>query len=101
MELMMKCLVILVYFFFYDTAPTEIYTLSLHDALPIWGKEQSLRALAAALAGPAPFFLRGKARNSLRWTAWKTRWMKQPPLSAPKAAPSPPSRIREIGRAHV
>src|SRR5690349_23339607 len=23
-------------FFFYDTAPTDIYTLSLHDALPIW-----------------------------------------------------------------
>src|SRR3712207_9434381 len=26
---------ILVYFFFNDTATTEIYTLSLHDALPI------------------------------------------------------------------
>src|SRR3712207_9268085 len=25
----------LYYFFFNDTAPTEIYTLSLHDALPI------------------------------------------------------------------
>src|SRR5688572_32754765 len=25
------------YFFFNDTAPTEIYTLSLHDALPIYG----------------------------------------------------------------
>src|SRR3990167_6942448 len=24
-------------FFFNDTAPTEIYPLSLHDALPIWG----------------------------------------------------------------
>src|SRR5438552_16544602 len=24
-------------FFFNDAAPTEIYTLSLHDALPIWG----------------------------------------------------------------
>src|SRR3712207_9326230 len=23
-------------FYFNDTAPTEIYTLSLHDALPIW-----------------------------------------------------------------
>src|SRR5436309_12760085 len=23
-------------FFFHTTAPTEIYTLSLHDALPIW-----------------------------------------------------------------
>ena len=26
---------IIVYFFFNDTATTEIYTLSLHDALPI------------------------------------------------------------------
>src|SRR5438067_13086207 len=27
------------FFFFNDTATTEIYTLSLHDALPIWGNE--------------------------------------------------------------
>src|SRR5258708_24782717 len=26
------------FFFFNDTATTEIYTLSLHDALPIWIK---------------------------------------------------------------
>src|SRR3712207_9333611 len=31
-------IVMLLYFFFFfnDTATTEIYTLSLHDALPIW-----------------------------------------------------------------
>ena len=28
-------------FFFNDTATTEIYTLSLHDALPIFTKEQT------------------------------------------------------------
>src|SRR5256885_9239736 len=27
------------FFFFNDTATTEIYTLSLHDALPIWVRE--------------------------------------------------------------
>src|SRR6266571_8655192 len=27
-----------VFFFFNDTATTEIYTLSLHDALPIWSQ---------------------------------------------------------------
>src|ERR1041385_9421582 len=27
---------VLFFFFFNDTATTEIYTLSLHDALPIW-----------------------------------------------------------------
>src|SRR5215203_4251213 len=29
----------LVFFFFNDTATTEIYTLSLHDALPILGRQ--------------------------------------------------------------
>src|SRR3954465_924650 len=28
------------FFFFNDTATTEIYTLSLHDALPIWGRSR-------------------------------------------------------------
>src|SRR3712207_7144243 len=34
------------FFFFNDTATTEIYTLSLHDALPIWarGELNELRA---------------------------------------------------------
>src|SRR2546422_2081015 len=29
------------FFFFNDTATTEIYTLSLHDALPIWKRVRS------------------------------------------------------------
>src|SRR2546426_9869440 len=29
------------FFFFNDTATTEIYTLSLHDALPIWNTSPS------------------------------------------------------------
>src|SRR2546427_11758300 len=29
-------LFLFLFFFFNDTATTEIYTLSLHDALPIW-----------------------------------------------------------------
>src|SRR3712207_8136243 len=39
---------ICVYFFFNDTATTEIYTLSLHDALPIYQRRP-----AAALADGA------------------------------------------------
>src|SRR6202453_5379044 len=31
----------LFFFFFNDTATTEIYTLSLHDALPIWAAFRS------------------------------------------------------------
>src|SRR2546422_5199225 len=34
-------------FFFNDTATTEIYTLSLHDALPISFRPQALRRAAA------------------------------------------------------
>src|SRR3712207_7257134 len=38
------------FFFFNDTATTEIYTLSLHDALPIFGRQRlGLRALLAQL----------------------------------------------------
>src|SRR5580700_12287703 len=33
--LFVRCLLCLFFFFFNDTATTEIYTLSLHDALPI------------------------------------------------------------------
>src|SRR5712672_2806166 len=32
------------FFFFNDTATTEIYTLSLHDALPIFGEVRSYAA---------------------------------------------------------
>src|SRR3712207_9294196 len=35
------------YFFFNDTATTEIYTLSLHDALPISRRSLAPRALPA------------------------------------------------------
>src|SRR5215467_15620612 len=37
------------FFFFNDTATTEIYTLSLHDALPIWR-----RPSAGETAWPRP-----------------------------------------------
>src|SRR3712207_9088292 len=33
------CFVIFIFFFFNDTATTEIYTLSLHDALPIYSPQ--------------------------------------------------------------
>src|SRR5256885_9891913 len=37
------CLCVLFFFFFNDTATTEIYTLSLHDALPILSRPIFLR----------------------------------------------------------
>src|SRR3712207_8015559 len=38
------------FFFFNDTATTEIYTLSLHDALPIWPSRHSRRSSTPATA---------------------------------------------------
>src|SRR2546430_11419531 len=37
------------FFFFNDTATTEIYTLSLHDALPIWLRRRHRRRPSAVL----------------------------------------------------
>src|SRR2546430_14131535 len=44
------------FFFFNDTATTEIYTLSLHDALPIYAGLPRSRATArcGSPAAPAP-----------------------------------------------
>src|SRR3712207_8414042 len=44
-------MVVVVFFFFNDTATTEIYTLSLHDALPIF---QSSYLLVAELSCDEP-----------------------------------------------
>src|SRR2546430_10231113 len=48
------------FFFFNDTATTEIYPLSLHDALPIWR-----RSAATLPLGPPP----GAGRAGARCTA--------------------------------
>src|SRR5215204_7809214 len=37
----MSVLLLFVFFFFNDTATTEIYTLSLHDALPNWPRSRA------------------------------------------------------------
>src|SRR2546429_7191195 len=53
------------FFFFNDTATTEIYTLSLHDALPIWprgGRRHHVRGLQGhARDVRAPLLHRGHA----------------------------------------
>src|SRR5499427_9818310 len=45
---------LLCFFFFNDTATTEIYTLSLHDALPIFGAVPTAAAPSAAPRQPHP-----------------------------------------------
>ena len=48
-----------VFFFFNDTATTEIYTLSLHDALPIYSYMYQARPLGyTCCEGSAPRFPR-------------------------------------------
>src|SRR5271157_2734486 len=44
-----------VFFFFNDTATTEIYTLSLHDALPIGAAERALEAMCARAVSRVTF----------------------------------------------
>src|SRR2546425_11701396 len=65
------------FFFFNDTATTEIYTLSLHDALPISGGQRArpregrgreparVRAPGARRAAAAP--LRRRSGGDRRW----------------------------------
>src|SRR2546430_9547793 len=50
-------------FFFNDTATTEIYTLSLHDALPISRAPSRRRPAPAAARGRAPDSRRRPARS--------------------------------------
>src|SRR6266478_334607 len=50
--LLFRCIHFFFFFFFNDTATTEIYTLSLHDALPI-SAGSAVCAPAAASAGTA------------------------------------------------
>src|SRR5256886_7327619 len=57
-----------IYFFFNDTATTEIYTLSLHDALPISlprvvGREARAGAYAQRVGGGAATHHRGAPRD--------------------------------------
>src|SRR3712207_7837714 len=59
--------VTLLFFFFNDTATTEIYTLSLHDALPIFalGATLRLRSTRGAREVGAEDFLLGYRRTAL------------------------------------
>src|SRR5256886_17319037 len=62
----------MLFFFFNDTATTEIYTLSLHDALPISRFQQesaSRRNVATAPGRPCRFLRKGFAYAFLRGPA--------------------------------
>src|SRR2546426_5792112 len=55
------------FFFFNDTATTEIYTLSLHDALPISRralKDVAVPGLESHLEGPTALVLAGDRKST-------------------------------------
>src|SRR2546426_6730146 len=60
------------FFFFNDTATTEIYTLSLHDALPIWGIRRHHPRLRARL----PRGGYGPRRRETRRNAGRFSWLR-------------------------
>src|SRR5256885_12350255 len=54
---------ILLFFFFNDTATTEIYTLSLHDALPISHSPCSVAGSSSTSRNPSTSRVRPRARS--------------------------------------
>src|SRR3712207_8977123 len=50
-------------FFFNDTATTEIYTLSLHDALPISAREDHVRVAQGDLLSRGDYGLQPRAAH--------------------------------------
>src|SRR3712207_8024064 len=72
-------------FFFNDTATTEIYTLSLHDALPIWMSSCSSSSTSSCAPSAEQTPSTSSALN--------------PPTNTASCSNS--SRCPQIGRAHV
>src|SRR5687767_15927874 len=90
-------------FFFKEPATTEIYSLSLHDALPIYPRKD-VRAGALRASIPRPGSTRGFPPLSRGRAPGEASWEPTPNPPRPNA---PGSRVfdsvrrREIGRAHV
>src|SRR5438270_13590842 len=62
------------FFFFNDSATTEIYTLSLHDALPIsWVLVLLLTMLAVAAGLPVTIYVAATARGAVSSDRKSTR----------------------------
>src|SRR3712207_8477642 len=63
---LLHLILVLVFFFFNDTATTEIYTLSLHDALPIFASGTALGREGERVGRAAPESALGRAFASGR-----------------------------------
>src|SRR3712207_7580404 len=79
-------LIILFFFFFFnDTATTEIYTLSLHDALPIWSS-----------TSPRPNGTRSTSAGRRRSPGTPRRW-----YSSARSCRRPPAGKRSRSEEHT
>src|SRR5690625_6501178 len=63
--------------FFNDPAPSEIYTLSLHDALPIWNPLKWSAWVAGSTCSPTSCL----AACASAW-AWLAPWQPEPTFSS-------------------
>src|SRR2546430_16271702 len=79
-----------VFFFFNDTATTEIYTLSLHDALPIWSSSPWRSAKRDAT--PLSVF-----RTSGSMSSSFLRWIQRSKRTPHTCADAPENRSWESG----
>src|SRR2546430_2058636 len=75
------------FFFFNDTATTEIYTLSLHDALPISGRGKLTFAPLELAEPPPPVALEGDH------AAWRT-------VGSDPSPHQPPGETRRVVPRH-
>src|SRR3712207_7089658 len=75
-------LVMLGSFFFNDTATTEIYTLSLHDALPIYdrsGQTEAAGQIGSIVSGSGvacPLARSGPVRHGV-FLVWRSEWLRR------------------------
>src|SRR5438067_11374382 len=87
-----------IYFFFNDTATTEIYTLSLHDALPI----SAPLPRAVPSISPRAAQCCGSNHAGLKLPIRDPSYSIAPPGSSPCLTSEPSAqRPAKIGRAHV
>src|SRR3989475_13049139 len=97
-----SCIVVLshvvFFFFFNDTATTEIYTLSLHDALPI---SAPLRPPQPPGGEPARRRGHGRLRRAAAGRRLRRRGLRRPRVPPGPDAGRGGTRGRKIGRAHV
>src|SRR3712207_7395642 len=79
------------FFFFNDTATTEIYTLSLHDALPIFGQLRLITAHDVSRVGAE--------RGRHPWRGCRSRW--PGPGRARRGSPARDRKSTRLNSSHA